>query len=108
MALHEKSDFSVQSLCLLCLCGCFFERFLNHRGTEDTEIAQRRSPIRTFRAKPSAIALPQKSGLTVGHSRYHLAVAGGYDVGAADFAEIAAHAPTRYREVVPTVSNSGF
>jgi|GEM_PF-5389371 len=27
------------------------------------------------------------SGLTVGHSRYHLAVAGGYDVGVLDFAK---------------------
>src|SRR5262245_28116746 len=35
----EKSDFSVQPLCPLCLCGCFFEQFLNHRGTEDTEVA---------------------------------------------------------------------
>src|ERR1700752_647 len=51
-SLHEKSDLSVQSLCPLCLCGCFFARFLNHRGTENTEAAQRRTPIRTFRAKP--------------------------------------------------------
>src|SRR5262245_39907503 len=51
-ALHEKSDFSVQPLCSLCLCGRFFEQFLNHGGTEDTEIAQRRSPKGTFRAKP--------------------------------------------------------
>ncbi len=25
-ALHEKSDFSVQPLCPLCLCGCCFEQ----------------------------------------------------------------------------------
>jgi len=49
--------------------------------------------------------MPQKSGLTVGHGQYHLAVAGGYDV---DFAKVAAHAPTRYREVVLTLSYSGF
>ena len=37
-----KSDFSVQPLCR---CGCCIEQFLNHRGTEDTEIAQRRTQM---------------------------------------------------------------
>jgi hypothetical protein len=50
--LPEKSDFSVQPLRPLCLCGCFYEQFLNHRVTEDVEVAQRRSPIRTFRVQP--------------------------------------------------------
>jgi hypothetical protein len=46
-----RPDFSVQPLCPLCLCGCFPEQFTNHKDTEDTEVAQRRSLIRTFRAK---------------------------------------------------------
>jgi len=33
--------FSVQSLCSLCLCGGCTNQFLNHRDTENTEIAQR-------------------------------------------------------------------
>src|SRR5690349_19072923 len=40
LALHEKSFsnfFSVQSLCSLCLCGCFFEQFL----TTETQRTQR-------------------------------------------------------------------
>src|SRR6185369_14937525 len=41
----EKSDFSVQPLCSLCLCGCFYEQFFYHKGTEDAEIAQRRSSL---------------------------------------------------------------
>ena len=47
-------------------------------------------------------ALPQKFGVLVGHSQYHLAVAGGCAARALD-STIAAHAPTRYREVVLTV-----
>jgi hypothetical protein len=35
--------FSVQPLCPLCLCGFTALRQNNHRGTEDTEVAQRRS-----------------------------------------------------------------
>src|SRR6185369_11202321 len=49
-ALREESDFSVPPLCPLCLCGCCIEQFLNHRGTEDTEVAQRRRAIGTLRA----------------------------------------------------------
>jgi hypothetical protein len=45
-----------------------------------------------------------QSEALVGHSQYHLAVAGGYAVGSNPKA---AHAPTRYREVVLTVSKSG-
>jgi hypothetical protein len=41
----------------------------------------------------------------LGHSQNHLAVAGGYAVGSV---QNAAHAPTRYREVVLTVSKSGI
>ncbi|HJS23707.1 MAG TPA: amino acid adenylation domain-containing protein [Pyrinomonadaceae bacterium] len=44
-ALHERSGFSVHPLSPLCLCGCCIEQFLNQRGTEDTEVAQRRSPM---------------------------------------------------------------
>jgi len=33
-------DFSVQPLCSLCLCGCLREN--QHRGTENTEVAQRK------------------------------------------------------------------
>ena len=36
-----QSDFSVQSLCSLYLCGVFFEQFIDHRDTEDTEVSQR-------------------------------------------------------------------
>src|ERR1044072_8605541 len=36
--------FSVQTLCSLCLCGGSSQRILNHRDTENTEVAQRRSP----------------------------------------------------------------
>src|SRR5689334_20024854 len=50
-AMHEKSDFSVQPLRPLCLCGCCIGRFLNHRDTEDAEVAQRRSAIGTLRAR---------------------------------------------------------
>ena len=39
----------------------------------------------------------------LGYSQYHLAVAGGYVV---DGLRSAAHAPTRYREVVLTLSKS--
>ena len=34
--------YSVQPLCSLCLCGRRIGQFVNHRGTENTEIAQRR------------------------------------------------------------------
>src|SRR5215212_7506774 len=44
--------FSVQPLCALCLCGSLLLRKNNHRDTEHTEVAQRRSRIETFRAKP--------------------------------------------------------
>jgi hypothetical protein len=51
--LCTKSLISLCNLCVLCVSVVVvIEQFLNHRGTEDTEIAQRRSPIRTFRAKP--------------------------------------------------------
>jgi hypothetical protein len=52
-ALHEKSDFSVQPLRSLCLCGCFSYAIFNHRGTEYAEIAQRRACVTTFRASPT-------------------------------------------------------
>jgi hypothetical protein len=35
--------FSVQPLCSLCLCGSLLLRKNNHRGTENTEVAQRRA-----------------------------------------------------------------
>src|SRR5687768_10790354 len=40
------SDFSVQPLCSLCLCGSLAEKN-NHRGTENTEVAQRRIQLKT-------------------------------------------------------------
>src|SRR4029079_7886044 len=40
--------FSVQPLCSLCLCGCFSRIILNHRGTENTEVAQRRAMSRVL------------------------------------------------------------
>ena len=36
-------DFSVQALCSLGVCGFFCEETPNHRGTENTEVAQRRN-----------------------------------------------------------------
>ena len=38
-------DFSVQPLCSLCLCGGFILRNFNHRDTEHTEVAQRRTQL---------------------------------------------------------------
>ena len=35
----------------LCLCGCFFQAIMNHRDTENAEVAQRRTVMPTFRAK---------------------------------------------------------
>src|SRR2546423_15589029 len=35
------TGFSVQPLCSLCLCGCSFSPQNHHRGTENTEVAQR-------------------------------------------------------------------
>jgi len=53
--LCTKSTCSESSLCNLCvLCDSvvsFCSEFINHRDTEDTEIAQRRA-TETFRAKP--------------------------------------------------------
>src|ERR1044072_4477742 len=40
---NRVSDFSVQPLCSLCLCGCRNSRYINHRDTENTEVAQRRA-----------------------------------------------------------------
>jgi len=39
---------SVQPLCSLCLCGKYFFRPMNHRDTENTEVAQRRNVIFTI------------------------------------------------------------
>ncbi len=39
---RKELVFSVQPLCSLCLCGvCFCSEFINHRDTENTEVAQR-------------------------------------------------------------------
>jgi hypothetical protein len=54
--LHKKSlfwDFSVQPQCSLCLCGVFCSEFINHRGTENTEVAQRRAPLRLLVQSPT-------------------------------------------------------
>src|SRR5215213_364450 len=68
-ALHEKwayTLFSVQPLCALCLCGSLLLRKNNHRGTEHTEVAQRRSRIETFRAKPvRALAMLKRLSLLI-------------------------------------------
>ncbi len=48
---------------------------------------------------------PSGDEISLGHGQYHLAVAGGYVVDRP--CSKAAHAPTRYREVVLTVSKSG-
>src|SRR5215212_10104822 len=48
-ALHKKCfllTFSVQPLGSLCLCGEFLLRFIHHRGTENPEVAQRRTILR--------------------------------------------------------------
>src|SRR5204863_10215623 len=41
------SDFSVQPLCSLCLCGCCIVHSYNHRDTENTEVAQRSPKLGT-------------------------------------------------------------
>jgi len=43
-----RALFSVQSLCSLCLCGVFLLGIINHRDTENTEIAQRNQCVETF------------------------------------------------------------
>ena len=51
------------------------------------------------------MADPKKSRLSVGHSQYHLTVAGGCEA----FGNcVACGAPTRYREAVLTVPKSGY
>ena len=40
--------FSVKPLCSLCLCGRFFKALVNHRGTENTEVSQRRAVYTHF------------------------------------------------------------
>src|SRR5690348_16251289 len=53
MGLCTKSLISLCNLCVLCVSVVVVSnKFLNHRGTEDTEVAQRRSRKRTFRARP--------------------------------------------------------
>src|SRR5829696_4509459 len=54
--LCTKSGHTRSSLCNLCVLYAFVVHYCseknNHRGTEHTEVAQRRSRIETFRAKP--------------------------------------------------------
>ena len=40
--------FSVQPLCSLCLCGLFLLGIINHRDTENTEVAQRNQSAETL------------------------------------------------------------
>jgi hypothetical protein len=54
VALHEKSDFSVQPLCPLCLCGCFSNNSLTTEA-QRTQRLHREEVRRTFRAKPAAV-----------------------------------------------------
>src|SRR6266700_3123190 len=52
----DSLSFSVHPLCSLCLCGEFTERITHHRGTENTEVAERMmSFISKFREAPQAI-----------------------------------------------------
>jgi hypothetical protein len=52
--LCPKSLISLCNLCVLCVSVVDeFRGKIHHRDTENTEVAQRRSPIRTFRARPS-------------------------------------------------------
>src|SRR6185295_9396112 len=55
--LCTKSFYILISLCNLCvLCVsvvCFCSEFINHRDTENTEVAQRRGPASVFVQSPS-------------------------------------------------------
>jgi len=59
LALHEESELSsLRNLCVLCVS--VVNRFAakpHHRGTEDTEAAQRNQQGSTFRAKPVVFLL---------------------------------------------------
>src|ERR1043165_2647716 len=72
LALHKKSGkrTSLCNLCVLCVSVvCFCLEFINHRDTENTEVAQRKLRRTTFctnrscqyrlRNPPDAIALPK-------------------------------------------------
>src|SRR6185369_10475388 len=51
MALHKSpcSGISLCNLCVLCVSVVwFYSEFINHRDTEDTEVAQRRARSRLF------------------------------------------------------------
>src|SRR6185503_7537452 len=51
MALHKSpcSGISLCNLCVLCVSVVwFYSEFINHRDTEDTEVAQRRARPRLF------------------------------------------------------------
>src|SRR5215210_6101279 len=59
--LCTKGGHTRSSLCNLCvLCASLLLRRNNHRDTEHTEVAQRRSRIETFRAKPYRVLLIAK------------------------------------------------
>src|SRR6185503_20950402 len=68
--LCPKSLISLCNLCVLCVSVVvFYEQFLNHRGTEDAEMAQRRSPTRTFRARPIQLIKQKLSETILSHAR---------------------------------------
>src|SRR5829696_8893758 len=52
----EASFFSVQPLRPLCLCGCGIAHSYNHRGTENTKVAQRNPNQDTSDAEEFQIA----------------------------------------------------
>src|SRR6185503_15683837 len=59
------TDFSVQPLCSLCLCGCCFLTFINHRDTENTEVAQRiRRKLMRWKSRLTAFTICFAIGLT--------------------------------------------
>src|SRR6185369_4110524 len=69
-----KSRYVLISLCNLCvLCVsvvCFCSEFINHRDTEDTEVAQRRARSRLLCKAPHT-RFASKVGNSVGDSQYH-------------------------------------
>ena len=73
----------MRPLCSPCLCGVFCSAFVNHRVTEDTEFAQRKSAIQSF-LQSRTHPLPQvvltvskhvdhnKPDFRLGYGQYHL------------------------------------
>ena len=59
------SGISLCNLCVLCVSVVwFYSEFINHRDTEDTEVAQRRARSRLFVQSPEQITVRLKATLS--------------------------------------------